>query len=148
LMWWYDFSLTLKSIAAWNWIKTYSTQDNYIKKFIRANSLTSSYNKRLVSDPSSDIPVYAWFDSSDWTIYYYSDADVIYFNTSVYMMFWYMGSLKVVDLMWLDPSKITTASSMFWSSAIKTIYATFEISSDQIGYYNSSVFEQAGWVVW
>ena len=148
LMWWYDFSLTLKSIAAWNGIKSYNTQDNYIKKFIRANSLTNSYNKRLVSDPSSDIPVYAWFDSSDWTIYYYSAADKIYFNTSVYMMFWYMKSLKIVDLKWLDPSKITTASSMFWSSAIKTIYATFEISSDQIGYYNSSVFEQAGWVVW
>ena len=61
----------------------------------------------------SDEPIYMWWDSSTRTIYYGSDAEVIYLNKTCSMMFNNMKNVSEIDTNF-DTSKCTTMAQMFY----------------------------------
>jgi surface protein len=84
-----------------------------------------------VSTTDSDVPVYAWYDDNDQTLYYYSQADVIDMNTSAQYMFYYLTKLEEVDLEGIETSSATTFYYMFYGdSSLKNLdLSTFDTSS-------------------
>jgi hypothetical protein len=51
-----------------------------------------------VSTTDSEVPVYAWYDDNDQTLYYYSQADVIDMNPTASYMFRYLSNLEEIEL--------------------------------------------------
>lgn len=101
-------------------IKSLSGSAYAIKKIVRAESLPdypihpkyySDYN--IVSLTDSQYPIYAWFDSTDGTIYYYCELDKIYMNKNAYEMFSYIDNAVSIDLTGIDTSKTTNMDYLF-----------------------------------
>ena len=89
---------------------------NNILKFKYVDHLTDE-NKAsgtVVSvDNQSDEPIYMWWDSSTRTIYYGSDAEVIYLHKTCSYMFNNMKNIEEIDTDF-NTSKCTTMAQMFY----------------------------------
>ncbi len=73
----------------------------------------SLYN--IFSLSNSQYPIYGWYETSDKTIYYYSELDKIYMNQDAYQMFSYLEDVKTIDLTGIDTSKTTNMDYLFKS---------------------------------
>ena len=106
---------------------SYSTRNSDIKAFVRADELPESLDTTNslydVSDASSNLPIYAWFD--DGTIYYYTDADDVYLNRSAGHMFYLMSGLENIEgLSIVNTSRVTGMNDVFYQArALKNIDA-------------------------
>jgi len=94
----------------------YGSENTTITAFRKANTLSStvdtSDNKFIVSDNNSRVPIYAWFDEG--VIYYYTDADDIYLNSSCSYMFGVLRKLDDISgLAYVNTSRVTSMSNMF-----------------------------------
>ena len=83
---------------------------------------TNVYNKVIVSTADSVTPIYAWFDTADKTIYWWSDADTSYMNEDATQMFAGLFSSNtvttndgIVDLSGIDSSKTKNMTRTFES---------------------------------
>ncbi len=83
---------------------------------------TNVYNKIVVSTTDSVTPIYAWFDTADKTIYWWSDADTSYMNEDATQMFAELFSSNtvttndgIVDLTGIDSSKTKNMMRTFAS---------------------------------
>ena len=90
---------------------------------------------QVISTPDSPYPVYITYDRYNQTIYYYSDAKIIYMNQNSSSMF--SGLINLENVPWLstdlvdrnihhtlDTSKVTDMSSMFrWCKTLTNISA-------------------------
>ncbi|MCR5067645.1 MAG: BspA family leucine-rich repeat surface protein [Erysipelotrichaceae bacterium] len=97
--------------------------ENQIKGFAKAASMPE--NQENTMDISTDLylnyydqyleslPVYAWFDESDNTIYWFSTAEHVYLNSSSSNMFSYLSSIEHIDLTGLDSSNVNAMYMMF-----------------------------------
>jgi len=113
---WTKFSETLKRLANNNVTAIYNTADTKIKNIKQWtwNSIPSGVTKTwVVSAPYSDREIVAWFDSSSSTIYYYTEAETIYMNSSSNNMFQSMKALTWIDLNSWNASKVRNMSYMF-----------------------------------
>ena len=106
----------------------------YIKRYKGEDYKTTD----VLSEPDSEYPVYFWVDDDTQSAYYYSEADVIYLNEdSSYMfdevqflgfdldgwdssrvismshMFFFVNSVSVLDLTWMDTSNVESMDYMF-----------------------------------
>lgn len=75
----------------------------------------------VVSDPDSENLIFAWNDTTDQTIYWWSQADIVYTNENASRMFWSISSHRDrsidVDLRGINTSKTEDMSQMFLSES-------------------------------
>ena len=107
---------TMKRLASASSNSSYASTDNNIIGIERSDTppdtINSSYTVNLISDSSSQLPVYAWYDGG--IIYYYSDAEEIYMNANSADMFSRFNALESINgaAGWIA-SNVTNMSSMF-----------------------------------
>ena len=110
------FNGKLKTLANGS-SRTYDSYDTRIISFKRANSLPNNFvanAENTVSTSISKYPIYIFFDSTDGTMYYYSEANIIYLNASCANMFRKMGALvDVSGLSFVNTSNVTNTTWMF-----------------------------------
>ena len=74
---------------------------------------------KIVSTTDSERPIYAWYDSSVKTIFWWSDADVSYANQDAKSMFSKINQdtshVQLIDLSGINTSKTKNMSFMFFS---------------------------------
>ena len=88
----------MKRVAG-NSSASYNTEDYNIIYIKRSRVEPSAENKvgdHIISDSSSQNPVYIWFDNG--TLYWWSAADDVYFGTHASWICAYMKSLKSIDI--------------------------------------------------
>ena len=92
----------------------FSTSNSIITAIKSASSMsaTQQSNATIISANSSSIPIYAWFDSTDGTIYIYSDAAVIKGNENMDNMFYRMTALT--DITGLATWNTSSVTNMFF----------------------------------
>ena len=67
-----------------------------------------------IEDPdNSDYEIRAWFNTTEKTIYYYSEAEKIYLAPNSSDMFLWFTKVKDIDLATFDTSEVTDMSQMF-----------------------------------
>ncbi|MCQ2570857.1 MAG: BspA family leucine-rich repeat surface protein [Candidatus Saccharibacteria bacterium] len=98
---------------------SFNTTNNAIKSIVMANtmSLDQENEARIISDPTSDIPIYAWYDNSDegGVIYLYSDAGELKMNKNSSYMFSHLDSLSSIDVLAeINTSGVENMSNMFF----------------------------------
>lgn len=94
--------------------------------YFKRSDRIDDYNKKeenLVSKPYSVNPIYMWYDNDANTMYYYSEADVLYLSdyysydgTDAYStesFFNFFSNAKEIDLDGIDTSLLTTTRNMF-----------------------------------
>ncbi|MBQ3432798.1 BspA family leucine-rich repeat surface protein [Candidatus Saccharibacteria bacterium] len=106
----------LKRLAG-NSSAIYSTEDNTITAIERAYNLPNDFTpsaENTISDSTSPSPIYAWYNSTNTTIYYYSVATNILMNKNSSYFFRNMRALSNLSTVstW-DTTKVTNMSDMF-----------------------------------
>ena len=87
----------LKRLSGATGSVAYYTDDDAITKFRRADRLpvdfTATYDN-TISAPFSKLPIYAWFDGIDGTIYYYTSANKVRTNDGVGGLRWFFQDMR------------------------------------------------------
>ena len=122
----------LKRLAG-NSSASYSTQDNTITALVRSNTLPNGFTPataNTISDSTSPYPIYAWYDSTNTTIYYYSEATNIIMNKNSSSFFYEMRALSDLSTIstW-NTVKVTTMSQMFYYTGYSATTFTLDLSS-------------------
>ena len=114
LLTWKQFNAQIKTLATWSSVD-YQASDEFIKKIVRYtwNSIPANVQTWIISTTDSQVPVYAWFDESNWTLYYYSTARTIDMNSDSSYMFAFLTKLEEIDLGWIETNSVTDMSFMF-----------------------------------
>ena len=120
-------------ILAGNSSATYSTQDNTITALVRSNSLPNDFTpatENTISHSSSPYPIYAWYDSTNTTIYYYSEATNIIMNKNSGAFFYEMRALSNLSTIstW-DTVKVTQMGDMFRYTGYNASSFVLDLSS-------------------
>ena len=120
-----DFNAKIKILSGQTDVN-YGTLNTTITRIAKADSLSTMVDINddayIVSSPTSQMPIYAWYDNG--TIYYYSDADEIYINpTSTYMFQTLKGLTNIDGLSFIDTSRLDNATYMFNGSGITNVDA-------------------------
>ena len=98
-----------------------NTNNTTITAIKRADLLSVDVNMNdssyIISTSNSMVPIYAWYDEG--TIYYYTDAEVIYLNSNCLKMFHYFSKLVDIDALadW-KAGQVGNMQSMFSYSGI------------------------------
>ena len=126
---------------------TYFTTNTTIKAIKAAASMSAAQqsNAAIISTANSPVPVYAWFDDTDGSIYVYSEADVIQGNSDMSYMFSGASGLTNIDALakW-DTSRVTDMGYMFrGATALTNIDAlagwdTSSVTNMGLMFYNAS----------
>lgn len=92
---------------------TTSYQENNILYFKKSDNLPNGLTEEnIVSTNDSECPIYIWFDTD--TIYYYTEAKLIYLNENASSMFFNLRKVLTVEgLNRVDVSKTTYLNSFF-----------------------------------
>jgi hypothetical protein len=118
---WKEFNERIKSMV--NWSVQYDEADNMMQHFEKF-SWDFQKNEMMidVSSEESWYPIYAWFDSESWTVYYYSEYDDIYLNKDSSYMFSNFKWLRSLDLHYINSLNVQSLDSAFYNSTnLKTI---------------------------
>ncbi len=112
---------------------TYSTQDTTITTIARSNTLPNGFTAsadNTISHSSSLHPIYAWYDSANTTIYYYSEATDILMNQNSSYFFYQMRALSDLSAIstW-DTIKVTDMTSIFQNTGYSASSFTLNLSS-------------------
>ena len=121
----------LKRLAG-NSTASYGTQDNAITAIIRSNTLPDNFTpatNNTISLSSSPYPIYAWYNSADTTIYYYSEATTILMNATSSYLFYEMRALSNLSTIstW-DTIKVTNMYQMFYYTGYSATTFTLDLS--------------------
>ncbi|MBQ3435782.1 MAG: BspA family leucine-rich repeat surface protein [Bacilli bacterium] len=93
-----------------------------VHSFLKATSLPEGFTPdpvNIVSSSTSEYPIYMWYSNN--TIYYYSEADIIYLNPNSSYMFGDPdgnGSINLTNvsgLQYVNTSKVTNMECMFFA---------------------------------
>ena len=122
----------LKRLAG-NSSATYDTQDTTITALVRSNSLPNDFTpatENTISHSTSPFPIYAWYDSTNTTIYYYSEATDIIMNKTSSNFFYQMRALSNLSTIstW-DTTKVTTMTAMFYYTGYSATTFILDLSS-------------------
>lgn len=100
-----DFNAKLKSLEDF---------DNRIEHFKKSSvAPAASINTVNVEDEESDYEIKLWLDSTDNTVYYYTEAEKAYLNMDSNNMFYFLPDLISLDLSSFDTSQVTDMRYMF-----------------------------------
>lgn len=98
-------------------INTFDDKTKFIKKSLTISNNVTEDN--IVSTTDSECPIYMWFDTD--TIYYYTEAKLIYLNENSSSLFRRFRALEnIKDLNYLDSSKVVDLSYLFNFSQVLT----------------------------
>lgn len=113
-------NVTFKKLSGQNvYYMSYETKNDSIVAIKQANRLPADFatsdRNHIVSSPSSQVPIYAWFD--DGIIYYYTDADEIFINVNSRGMFGGLTKLEDISIVssW-DTSNVVDMAFMFYEN--------------------------------
>ena len=121
--------------AAWKTLANnsstlYTTTDN---KITSVQKFTGDFTDALrsaaqdIATADSDWPVYTWFDNG--TIYYYTEADEVFFNTNSSYMFYNMQKLASADFNFGVEADVDPDGDGFIASVQDPVYITSEIAN-------------------
>ncbi|MBQ3435472.1 MAG: BspA family leucine-rich repeat surface protein, partial [Bacilli bacterium] len=114
----------MKNLANNSTVMSYSTPDTVIKAVKRATSLPTGFTsstENTISTSDSPYPIYIFFDDTDGTMYYYSEAEIVYLNSFSYRLFGHFQGLEDISgLSEVDTSKVTNIGSMFYGCSALT----------------------------
>ncbi len=90
-----NINLALKGLSGQN-TTDYTEPNETITAIKSANSISAAQmaNAIDISSPDSEIPIYAWFDDNDGTIYIYSEASTIKGNPDMSQLFYAFTELS------------------------------------------------------
>ncbi|MBR1416454.1 MAG: BspA family leucine-rich repeat surface protein [Bacilli bacterium] len=108
-----SFNTKLKTLAKGSSVSSYSSTDNIISSFQRASTMSNEQKIRSVIISSSDSkePIYAWLDGTN--IYWYTEAEEIYYNKDSSYMFKEFTGIKTIDIKDIDSSNTLNMYGMF-----------------------------------
>ena len=122
----------LKRLAGNN-SATITTQDTSITAIVRSNALPNNFipsDDNTISHSSSPSPIYAWYDSTTTTIYYYSAAIDILMNKTSADLFYEMRALSnLATISSWDTIKVTNMARMFYYTGYNPSSFTLNLSS-------------------
>ena len=110
-----NVNVKLKTLAGWS-NPTYDTRDTNVKSIVRSQTEPSASNKtseHIISSQNSDLPIYAWFDSTTGTMYWWSIDDYPYLNEESQDMFGHFESATNIDLTHFNTSNVQDMQLMF-----------------------------------
>ena len=145
-----EVNIKMKKLANSIATATYSTEDTAIHAIKRSNSLPSGFTpatENTISISSSEYPIYIYFDDTDGTLYYYSEANTVYLNPiSANLFYNFKGLTDISGLSSVDSSKVVTMTSMFYQCPITNINAlaswdTSHVSNMNYMFQNCSSLE-------
>lgn len=103
-----DFLSTIRSV---------DTLGN-IKKFKRSSTAPATgVSTKIASIPTSEMPVYLWYDAPLQTVFWWSDADTVYANEDSSQMFAGLGGVEKIDMDGINTSRVKNMSYMFHSGS-------------------------------
>ena len=106
------------------------TANTTIINIVRSNKLTiNPTSDNIISDSNSIMPIYAWF--SNGTLYYYSEANEIYFNSNSNSNFRNLKALENINISTLNTSRVNSFWAMF--------YETSKIEELDLSNFNTSI---------
>ncbi|TWP14559.1 BspA family leucine-rich repeat surface protein [TM7 phylum sp. oral taxon 351] len=82
---------------------------------------------KIASIPSSEMPVYLWYDTASKTVFWWSDADTVYANEDSSSMFEGLGDVEKIDLNGINTSRVKNMSGMFFSA--KNLYKEINLAN-------------------
>ena len=100
-----DFNAKLKSL------EDFDNRIEHLKKSSMAPA--ASINAVNIEDEESDYGIKLWLDSTDNTVYYYTEAEKVYLNMDSNNMFYFLPDLISLDLSSFDTSQVTDMRYMF-----------------------------------
>lgn len=90
---------------------------NQVEYFKKADSLPASTPWWSASIPTSERQIYVWLSNDSKTIYWWSDADIVYMNEDASDMFRYINGgakkMKEIDISGINTSRVKNMSKMF-----------------------------------
>ena len=99
-----------------------------IKEFKRsATAPAAGVSTKIASIPTSEMPVYLWYDAPSKNVFWWSDADTVYANEDSRNMFHNIGNVERIDMTGINTSRVKNMSWMFHSGM--NIYKHIELSS-------------------
>lgn len=93
---WNDYDYNIEQVEVFNYLDKEHIDPNY-----------------LVSTEDSIAPIYMWYNSSNYSIYFYSNSPVIYLPEDSSYTFYNFHSLTNVDFFHIDTSQVVDMSYMF-----------------------------------
>ena len=100
-----DFNAKLKGLEDF---------DNLIEHFKKSSvAPAASMNVVNIEDEESDYEIKLWLDSTDNTVYYYTEPEKVYLNMDSNNMFYFLPDLISLDLSSFDTSQVTDMRYMF-----------------------------------
>lgn len=95
-------------------LKSLEDFDNRIEHFKKSSvAPAASINAVNIEDEESDYEIKLWLDSTDNTVYYYTEAEKAYLNMDSNNMFYFLPDLISLDLSSFDTSQVTDMRYMF-----------------------------------
>ena len=110
---WEEFNLRLKSLSNdTEYYDVWGDFDEHIIKFKKSDIPAPTWvTTTWLATDDSEYEITAWYDN--WTIYYYTEAVIIYLNPDSGLMFQNMESLTTIDTNIWNTSKVTDMMGMF-----------------------------------
>ena len=117
-----NINVTLKKLSGQT-SANYTTNNTTITAVKPASAMSSAQqaNASVISAADSPVPIYAWFDNTDGTIYIYSEADKIKADTYLIRLFYSFKSLDDISALssW-DTSSVTSMYAMLYGASSLT----------------------------
>ena len=99
-----------------------------IKEFKRSTTApTAGVSTKIASIPTSEMPVYLWYDTASKTVFWWSDADTVYANEDSSSMFSGLGDVEKIDMDGINTSRVKNMSGMFFSA--KNLYKEINLTN-------------------
>ncbi|MBO7560760.1 BspA family leucine-rich repeat surface protein, partial [Candidatus Saccharibacteria bacterium] len=119
---WYKLEATLDTGANINAIlKNLAAEPTAFEHYAGTPNFEQIQNEQDIALPSSDVPVYAWYDTESTKIYWWSEAEKPKMNTDSSSFFAGMSSVTSIDVEGLDASNATNMSHMFRGTGLTDI---------------------------
>ena len=114
-------------------VADYAYADTAITALVRSGTLPNDFSPstdNTISDSVSPFPIYAWFDSTDTTIYYYTEATNILMNKDSSYFFCNMRALSDLSTIssW-KTNKVANARYMLSQTGLDVSSFTLDLSS-------------------
>ena len=88
------------------------------RKFKRSSTAPATgVSTKIASIPTSEMPVYLWYDAPLQTVFWWSDADTVYANEDSSQMFAGLGGVEKIDMDGINTSRVKNMSYMFHSGS-------------------------------
>ena len=120
---WYRLNATLDTGANVNTIlKNLATEPTAFEHYAAGTpNFDVIDGEQDIALPTSDVPVYAWYDTESTKIYWWSEAEKPKMNTDSSSFFAEMSSVTSIDFEGLDASNATNMSHMFRGTGLTDI---------------------------